>query len=336
MTSRNKICNYIFSRKCVLITLTFIELGFLLCLCMWMCRPSSPLVTQTYRYSPNLLVNLTFGEVNLLKFHDGSNKSMSRLGSTGSIYLLRLVNYRLDADRQYIAFPLGLTAEEREVTLALLQTFAQVCAVFKIPFFLYGGSLVGSLRHHDIIPWDDDIDVMLNSEDRDVLRHAMRYSPENVQLHSPEHERWKLYWTNGRPIRNKEYRWPYIDIFFFAENQSHIYDEQDVYRKEFNFPKAHVFPLCLRPFAGRMLPVPYNSLAVAGRNYNLSMCHSLEISHKLEVTLFQRYIVPCSQLRNLYPFVHRSFWNGYLHEKLVYRGRIVHTVVIPENCSRSQ
>ena len=32
-------------------------------------------------------------------------------------------------------------------------------------YFLYGGTLVGSLIHDDVLPWDDDIDLAMAIND---------------------------------------------------------------------------------------------------------------------------------------------------------------------------
>lgn len=43
----------------------------------------------------------------------------------------------------------------------------------QIPYFLVAGSTLGAVRHKDIIPWDDDIDVAIFYNDSDRARNAL-------------------------------------------------------------------------------------------------------------------------------------------------------------------
>ncbi len=55
----------------------------------------------------------------------------------------------------------------KKIQMDILQHICDFCKLHDINVFLSGGSLIGAVRHHGYIPWDDDIDVMMLRTDYD-------------------------------------------------------------------------------------------------------------------------------------------------------------------------
>lgn len=50
---------------------------------------------------------------------------------------------------------------QKKILLKMLEYIDDICNKNKIQYTLIGGSLIGAIRHSGIIPWDDDIDIIM-------------------------------------------------------------------------------------------------------------------------------------------------------------------------------
>lgn len=58
----------------------------------------------------------------------------------------------------------------REILRKLMKEFDRVCQKYNLKYYVISGSLIGVVRHHGMIPWDDDIDVGMPREDLERLK----------------------------------------------------------------------------------------------------------------------------------------------------------------------
>ncbi len=65
----------------------------------------------------------------------------------------------MDSDNQY-----GTLAIQKEL-LVLLRQFDHLCRKNHIKYSVSSGTLLGTIRHRGFIPWDDDLDVIVERED---------------------------------------------------------------------------------------------------------------------------------------------------------------------------
>lgn len=64
--------------------------------------------------------------------------------------------------------------ETQAVSLEILHTIATICEEQHYRYALIYGTLIGAVRHHGFIPWDDDIDIMMPRPDYDKLLNYLR------------------------------------------------------------------------------------------------------------------------------------------------------------------
>ena len=64
-----------------------------------------------------------------------------------------------------------VTQEQQPVWNAIItdvfREFIDICQRNNLTYYCCGGTAIGAVRHHGIIPWDDDIDVFMPRPDYD-------------------------------------------------------------------------------------------------------------------------------------------------------------------------
>ena len=218
---------------------------------------------------------------------------------------------------ELIAFAPALNDAEYKLYLDLIHVFKTQCELFNITYMLENGSLLGAYRHHGFIPWDDDFDVKINISQKAVLKRMIDSTPAH-SVDTSTNYIWK-FWNDKHSWRNtRNWQWPFIDILFFEDNNTHIIHVSPKLNEIFIHTKSDIFPLQLELFENMVLPVPHNVTAYLSTNYNVNgICSSRALIHKTgKVPDHPVNSVPCHYLFHVYPFVHRIRTGNHSYEEL--------------------
>jgi lipopolysaccharide cholinephosphotransferase len=82
------------------------------------------------------------------------------------------------------------TLEMQKALLVLLDAFNAHCSSHGIDYSLCSGSLLGAIRHDGFIPWDDDIDVIMDRENYYKLKASFEGCEDLVFIPAKETENW--------------------------------------------------------------------------------------------------------------------------------------------------
>lgn len=91
----------------------------------------------------------------------------------------------------------GLEQIHSDLLRALIQ-FDQICGEHGIRYSIHGGTLLGAVRNHRFIPWDDDVDLSMMREDYKKLQDLCRSSKMPFELEED------FGWTPRMVFRNSD------------------------------------------------------------------------------------------------------------------------------------
>lgn len=74
----------------------------------------------------------------------------------------------------------------QSVILMIVKDIDDLCRKHHIKYFLLGGSAIGAIRHKGFIPWDDDLDIVMDNENYSKFINACRAELDSEKYYIQE------------------------------------------------------------------------------------------------------------------------------------------------------
>lgn len=179
----------------------------------------------------------------------------------------------------------------RETAIELLKKTILLLEEFHINYFIISGTLLGYIRHDDFIPWDDDIDLIVDSSIFNKLQNIMeKYSYELNFIKRGDYIvktcfknkdiRVECEWDDYVIDKNEKYHWPFVDLFIYRNK-----DENTINFFEKDWSIDIFFPIKNVKFVGLDVNIPNDPHSFLLKNYGndyMKTIHSGSFNHKNE------------------------------------------------------
>lgn len=114
-----------------------------------------------------------------------------------------------------------------------------------IPYFIVFGTLLGSVRSGEFIPWDNDVDIGIMIDDIDKF-HQIDFAKYNLKTEGIEPNNIGKIFYIDKFNSNQKMKGLFVDVFFFQKDADKIIYTSEYAKKKWSngfFYKNELFPL---------------------------------------------------------------------------------------------
>jgi len=162
------------------------------------------------------------------------------------IFLYIIISQWMPTIREhYTDSHIKLSIDKKRELVKCIKLFSQTCDQNNLYYIISFGTLLGSIRHKGLIPWDDDIDLIMYYDDIDKIKKVLEELSDKYS--------YKIYheWKLSRIYIDDEI---FIDIFYVQNIDNKIVrcgindqgvcfvpdKDQEWWHKWFNYPAEYM------------------------------------------------------------------------------------------------
>lgn len=182
----------------------------------------------------------------------------------------------------------------KEQAISILNYVANTAKELGLSIFTHAGTMLGIIRHDDIMPWDDDIDLCMDENEIQILLDAVKkdnFIKYTKRLwHKTGSEYYKFFFEKGEYKDGYDYSFPFVDIWLLFNKSKDSYITSDGYEVS----RSDYFPGKNYSFYGADILIPNNHENILFKMYNNwdKYIKVFSWSHRLKKNCIHSIIAP--------------------------------------------
>jgi len=212
-----------------------------------------------------------------------------------------------------------MPTEQAAQSVCTMKIIQSIAASLNSRLYLHAGSHLGAVVHGQIIPWDDDLDAIMDYRKKKGFAaicegDGIVVHPSGVRLRCVKHFNAYKVWLHYEgmvKLTNDKMPWysPFVDLFFYKIEDGRFWELLTDGRKRdddnsLNYALSEYFPTRPYYFAGIYLLGP--QVQIVEDRYKLEVCKMSNYNHRLEKRVHQNFqkigTMDCEHLAKRFPF----------------------------------
>jgi lipopolysaccharide cholinephosphotransferase len=189
--------------------------------------------------------------------------------------------------------------------LEMLKIVDAICSKHQIHYWLDAGTLLGCIRHHGFIPWDDDADIAMPRKSYEkFLQVAPQEIPEHIHLQKAGHV--KNYYNLGAPLKIRDKNSYYLEKHEIGNEtyQQGIFIDVFVYDQMWSTTWKHKAIKRISRKCLRILGTKHSALPM-GRNHFLYKLYGMILPKSLLYGILDYVVSRANKLET--PYIGRGY-----------------------------